>query len=53
MSAWLEAAAMQDGNPGAYASHRRWNGWSSVPAAADIIYQWTYTGDYIFRRSAE
>lgn len=24
-----------------------WNGWSSVPAAGDIIYQWTYTGSYI------
>jgi hypothetical protein len=24
-----------------------WNGWSSVPAATDIIYQWTYTGAYI------
>jgi hypothetical protein len=24
-----------------------WNGWSSVPAASDIIYQWTYTGGYI------
>ena len=24
-----------------------WNGWSSVPAPGDIIYQWTYTGGYI------
>jgi hypothetical protein len=24
-----------------------WNGWSSAPAAGDMIYQWTYTGSYI------
>jgi len=24
-----------------------WNGWSSAPATTDIIYQWTYTGEYI------
>jgi AMMECR1 domain-containing protein len=24
-----------------------WNGWSTVPAASDIIYQWTYTGSDI------
>ena len=24
-----------------------WNGWSSSPAAGDIIQQWTYTGAYI------
>ncbi len=24
-----------------------WNGWSSAPAAGDIIQQWTYTGSYI------
>lgn len=24
-----------------------WNGWSSAPAASDIINQWTYTGSYI------
>jgi len=24
-----------------------WNGWSKVPAAGDIIKQWTYTGSYI------
>jgi len=24
-----------------------WNGWSSMPAPGDIIYQWTYAGAYI------
>jgi hypothetical protein len=24
-----------------------WNGWSSTPAASDIIYEWTYTGSDI------
>ena len=24
-----------------------WNGWASAPAAADVIYQWTYKGSYI------
>jgi hypothetical protein len=24
-----------------------WNGWSAVPAASDMIYQWTYTASYI------
>lgn len=24
-----------------------WNGWSSAPTAATLIYQWTYTGSYI------
>ena len=24
-----------------------WNGWSNVPAAGDIIHQWTYAGGYI------
>jgi hypothetical protein len=24
-----------------------WNGWTDAPAAADIIYQWTYAGSYI------
>ena len=24
-----------------------WNGWSRAPSAADLIYQWTYTGNYI------
>ncbi len=27
-----------------HVTFRAWNGWAAVPAAADIIFQWTYTG---------
>ena len=30
-----------------------WNGWASIPAQGDIIYQWTYTGAYIPPPGAE
>jgi hypothetical protein len=30
-----------------YVAFSAWNGWSSVPAAGTLIYQWTYTGGYI------
>jgi hypothetical protein len=32
-----------DWEPG-YVSFRAWNGWSSIPASGDLIYQWVYTG---------
>jgi hypothetical protein len=30
-----------------HVTFRAWNGWASVPAPGDIIYQWTYTGTFI------
>jgi hypothetical protein len=32
---------------------RSWQGWSAVPAAADIISQWTYTGPNLFAPGQE
>lgn len=30
-----------------HVTFRTWNGWSIIPAAGDIIREWTYTGAYI------
>jgi hypothetical protein len=30
-----------------HVTFRAWNGWSNVPAAGDVIQEWTYTGAYI------
>ncbi len=30
-----------------HVTFKAWNGWASAPSAGQLIYQWTYTGDYI------
>lgn len=30
-----------------HVTFRAWNGWSAIPAPADIIDEWTYTGGNI------
>lgn len=36
-----------------HVTFRAWNGWSSNPAPADVIQQWTYTGSYMPRQGLE